>query len=81
MKRVYKYTIDKYYSGAFGTEWVPVFDLELPIVAIVGYRSYLVPHSSDTAKRFTEPILDAWGIDYRLVAVTVSMYATICIFH
>jgi sulfopyruvate decarboxylase TPP-binding subunit len=45
-----------------------LFDLKLPVVAVVGYRSYLIPHSSDTAKEFVEPILDAWGIDYRLVA-------------
>jgi sulfopyruvate decarboxylase TPP-binding subunit len=45
-----------------------LFDLKLPIVAIVGYRSYLVRPSSDSAKRFTEPILDAWGIDHRVVA-------------
>ncbi len=45
-----------------------LFDLEIPLAAIVGYRSYLIPDSSDTAKKFLEPILDAWGIEYRLVA-------------
>lgn len=44
-----------------------LFDLKLPLFAVIGYRSYLVPDSPDTAKRFTEPILDAWGIEYRLV--------------
>ena len=44
-----------------------LFDLRLPLLAIVGYRSYLVPDSADSAKRFTEPILDAWGLDYVLI--------------
>ncbi|MBX9789084.1 MAG: hypothetical protein K2Y37_09235 [Pirellulales bacterium] len=40
-----------------------LFDLQLPLYAVIGYRSYLVPDSPDTAKRFTEPILHAWGLD------------------
>ena len=44
-----------------------LFDLELPLSAIVGYRSALVPHSTDSARRFTEPVLDAWGLDYTLI--------------
>jgi sulfopyruvate decarboxylase TPP-binding subunit len=44
-----------------------LFDLGLPLWGIVGYRSYLVANSTDTAKKFTEPILDAWGIDYLLL--------------
>jgi sulfopyruvate decarboxylase subunit alpha len=44
-----------------------LFDLHLPLVALVGYRSYLVPDSADSARRFTEPILDAWGLDYVLI--------------
>lgn len=44
-----------------------LFDLKLPLLALVGYRSYLVPESTDSARRFTEPILDAWGIDYVIV--------------
>lgn len=39
------------------------FDLGLPLYALVGYRSYLVEGSKDTARRFTEPVLDAWGVD------------------
>ena len=45
-----------------------LFDLKLPIFAIVGARSYLTESSPDTAKRFTEPILAAWGIPYVLIA-------------
>jgi sulfopyruvate decarboxylase TPP-binding subunit len=40
-----------------------LFDLKLPIFAILGARSWLVKGSRDSAKRFTSPILDAWGID------------------
>jgi sulfopyruvate decarboxylase subunit alpha len=41
-----------------------LFDLGLPLVSVIGYRSALVPNSSDTARRFTEPILRGWGLDY-----------------
>jgi sulfopyruvate decarboxylase TPP-binding subunit len=44
-----------------------LFDLRLPLYAIIGYRSYLVPDTPDTAKRFTEPILAAWGIEPVLI--------------
>jgi sulfopyruvate decarboxylase TPP-binding subunit len=44
-----------------------LFDLGLPLYAIVGHRSFLVPNSPDTARRFAEPILAAWGIDYVLI--------------
>lgn len=44
-----------------------LFDLGLPLAAVIGYRSYLVPGSTDSARRFTEPILDAWGLDYLLI--------------
>jgi sulfopyruvate decarboxylase TPP-binding subunit len=44
-----------------------LFDLRLPLVAIVGVRSWLLPNSTDSAKQFIEPILDAWGVDYRLI--------------
>jgi sulfopyruvate decarboxylase subunit alpha len=45
-----------------------LFDLGLPLFAIVGHRSYLVENSIDTAKQFAEPILRAWGIDYVLLS-------------
>jgi sulfopyruvate decarboxylase TPP-binding subunit len=45
-----------------------LFDLQLPLLAIIGHRSYLVPNSPDSARRFAEPILTAWGVDYRLIA-------------
>jgi sulfopyruvate decarboxylase subunit alpha len=43
------------------------FDLGLPIWSLIGYRSYLLTQSTDSAKRFCEPILKAWALDYLLV--------------
>lgn len=45
-----------------------VHDWKLPVYAIVGYRSYLNQETlpGDTCLVFTEPILDAWKVDYRL---------------
>ena len=42
-----------------------VHDYQLPIYALVGYRSYLNADSlpGDTCLKFTEPILDAWALD------------------
>jgi len=44
-------------------------DWKLPIPSIIGYRSYLNQDTlpGDTCLTFTEPILDAWRIDYRLI--------------
>jgi sulfopyruvate decarboxylase subunit alpha len=41
-----------------------LFDLRLPLFAIVGYRNYLVPDSPDTARLYTDPILRAWGFEH-----------------
>jgi sulfopyruvate decarboxylase TPP-binding subunit len=45
-----------------------LFDLRAPLFAVIGYRSYLIPDSPDSARTFAEPILRAWGIDYVVVA-------------
>lgn len=44
-------------------------DWKLPIFSLIGYRSYLSQETlpGDTCLVFTEPILDAWKIDYRLI--------------
>jgi sulfopyruvate decarboxylase TPP-binding subunit len=44
-------------------------DWKLPIPSIIGYRSYLSQETlpGDTCLVFTEPMLDAWKIDYRLL--------------
>ena len=44
-------------------------DWKLPIFSIIGYRSYLNQDTlpGDTCLVFTEPVLDAWKIDYRLI--------------
>ncbi|MDP6800164.1 MAG: hypothetical protein FI709_00555 [SAR202 cluster bacterium] len=43
-------------------------DIGFPMVMMVGYRGW-TRHgvTADSAARFTEPILDAWGINYYLV--------------
>jgi len=41
-----------------------LFDLQLPLYALVGYRNYLIETSGDSAKRFCEPVVKAWGLDY-----------------
>ena len=44
-------------------------DWKLPIFSIIGYRSYLNQDTipGDSCLVFTEPILDAWRIEYRLI--------------
>jgi sulfopyruvate decarboxylase subunit alpha len=44
-------------------------DWKLPIPSVIGYRSYLSQETlpGDTCLVFTEPILRAWEIDYRLI--------------
>src|SRR5437763_1601373 len=43
-------------------------DWKLPIFSIIGYRSYLSQDTlpGDTSLVFTEPVLSAWNIDYKL---------------
>ena len=45
-----------------------IFDLKIPVIAIVGARNWLNPDASDTAKTFAEPVLKAWNIEYQVVA-------------
>jgi len=40
-----------------------LFDLNLPILCLIGVRNALTPDARDSAKIFAEPILNAWGID------------------
>jgi len=44
-----------------------LYDLRLPLFAVIGARNWLVADSGDTAKRFAEPILLAWSIDYAVI--------------
>jgi sulfopyruvate decarboxylase TPP-binding subunit len=41
-----------------------LFDLRLPLFALIGYRGALASSSPDTARDYLEPVLRAWGIDY-----------------
>jgi sulfopyruvate decarboxylase TPP-binding subunit len=60
-------------------------DWKIPIFSIIGYRSYLSQDTipGDTCLVFTEPILDAWKIDYRLITepsqlATIAEHYTHC---
>ena len=44
-----------------------VWDLQLPVWAVIGARNWLTPDSRDSARQFLEPILNAWRIDYRVI--------------
>jgi sulfopyruvate decarboxylase TPP-binding subunit len=44
-----------------------VYDFRLPLFAVIGARSWLVKNSTDSARRFAEPVLKAWGLDYRII--------------
>src|SRR5579872_3278129 len=41
-----------------------LFDFGLSLFAVIGYRSALLPASNDSARTFTEPNLQSWGLDY-----------------
>ena len=47
-----------------------VHDWKLPLLSVIGYRSYLDQSTlpGDTCLTFTEPVLKAWNLDYFLVA-------------
>jgi sulfopyruvate decarboxylase subunit alpha len=51
-------------------------DWKVPVFSIVGYRSYLdqAKLPGDTCLVFTEPILDAWKIDYRLITSSSELH-------
>ena len=40
-----------------------VYDLSLPVYAFIGARNALNVESKDSARRFTQPLLDAWQVD------------------
>jgi sulfopyruvate decarboxylase TPP-binding subunit len=52
-----------------------LFDWKLPILSVIGYRSYLDQSAlpGDTCLTFTEPILDAWRLDYRLITTPTQL--------
>jgi sulfopyruvate decarboxylase subunit alpha len=51
-----------------------LFDLRVPLPAVIGYRSALVEGSQDSARHFTEPVLQAWGIDYAIVRSPADLH-------
>src|SRR5207237_587638 len=40
-----------------------LFDLKVPVFALIGVRNGLVAESRDSANLFAEPIIKAWNID------------------
>jgi len=50
-------------------------DWTLPIFSVIGYRSYLNQDTlpGDTCLVFTEPVLDAWKVDYRLLTASSQL--------
>jgi sulfopyruvate decarboxylase subunit alpha len=44
-------------------------DWKLPVFSVIGYRSYLNQETlpGDTCLVFTEPVLDAWKVDYHII--------------
>jgi sulfopyruvate decarboxylase subunit alpha len=62
-----------------------IHDWKLPIFSIIGYRSYLNQDTlpGDTCLVFTEPVLDAWKLDYKLLTKpeqfpTIAEHFTAC---
>lgn len=47
-----------------------IHDWKLPLLSVIGYRSYLDQSTlpGDTCLVFTEPVLDAWRLEYTLVS-------------
>jgi len=41
-----------------------VHDLRVPVFAMIGARNWLNSSSKDSAKKFAEPILKAWDVDF-----------------
>ena len=44
-----------------------VFDLGLPVFAVVGARNWQTEQSSDTARRFTLPVVKAWDVEFAFI--------------
>lgn len=51
-------------------------DLHLPLLLMLGYRGYMGPGvpPQDSAARFLEPVLDAWGIPHYVVDSDASCH-------
>jgi sulfopyruvate decarboxylase subunit alpha len=52
-----------------------IYDWKLPLLAVIGYRSFLDQSvlPGDTCLTFTEPILDAWRLQYKLVTTPTQL--------
>jgi sulfopyruvate decarboxylase TPP-binding subunit len=52
-------------------------DLKLPLLIMIGYRGFAGHEANltDSAARFLEPILNAWGIPYQLIRSDADCHA------
>jgi sulfopyruvate decarboxylase TPP-binding subunit len=52
-----------------------IHDWKLPIFSVIGYRSFLNQDTlpGDTCLVFTEPLLDAWKIEYTLITTEAQL--------
>jgi sulfopyruvate decarboxylase subunit alpha len=52
-----------------------IHDWKLPIFSVIGYRSFLNQDTlpGDTCLVFTEPLLDAWKIEYKLITAPTQI--------
>ncbi|MDG2384737.1 MAG: hypothetical protein P8N76_23920 [Pirellulaceae bacterium] len=44
-----------------------VYDLEVPVYALIGARNWLKPEVQDSAALCAEPLLKAWGVDFIVI--------------
>jgi sulfopyruvate decarboxylase subunit alpha len=50
-----------------------LFDLKMPVLALIGVRNELVADSRDSARVFAEPVLRAWEIEYVWVRAAAEL--------
>lgn len=44
-----------------------IYDYGLPLFALIGWRSALLPQATDSARTFTEPCLQSWRLPYVII--------------
>ena len=44
-----------------------VYDLQVPVYALVGARNWLKPEVKDSAALYAQPLLQAWGVDFIII--------------
>jgi sulfopyruvate decarboxylase TPP-binding subunit len=44
-----------------------IFDMQVPVFALIGARNWHNPQSNDSARRYAESVLRAWPVDYVVI--------------